>query len=886
MLLRLLRRLSFVLSRRDEVAEEMELHRQMKADALRARGVSEVEIASATQRAMGNDLLAREQARDVWIPLWLQDITQDVKFGARMLIKDRRFTVAAVLALGLGIGVNNSVFTIVNAALFKDLPFPDPDRIVDVRLNDTRGIGGVSPADYLDWQASATSFEALGAHAMTTLNVSEDVFGAERLRGSFLSVNVGQVLRVAPLAGRGFLPGDAEPGAPPVILISHEVWQDRYGGEPVLGRTIRVNDAPATIVGVMPPHFAFPAVSQAWLPLTLTQLRAAPRDRRTLSVFGRLKDGTALSEAHAEMLTITARIAEQHSANRQLAVVTTKLESPHQRDQPIFATLLTAVAFVLLVACANVASLLLARATHRAREMAVRASLGASRWRLVRQQLIECTLIALMACVVGYWLSLFGSAELGRAFGIFEVGSPGGLVMPYWVNLSSDAYSMMFIGGACLFTSLAIGLVPAWHLAGTNVNEALKEGGRTGASSARARAMTGALIVAQLALTLVLLTAAGLTVRGFAKLYFTDLVVQTDGMVGMRVVLPVEKYPTFDAQRRFFESLDERLSANPAFTSAALISEVPFMPLGFAMSGLTIEGQDVAPGADLPQAYSVTVGPRLLEVLGVPIVRGRALNANDGLPGQEGVVINERFASRFFPDGNAIGQRIRFTTQNGRTGPWLTVVGVSRTLPSFVRAVDTEPAAYVPLAADVRQPRSMAILARGVDRDAGMQPLVTAAREQVAALDPNLPVYAVQTLDDAARMGRASARMFGGWFGTIAGIALVLAAVGLYALTAHGVAQRTQEIGVRMALGAQHAQVIWLFVRRAAVQLTLGLMIGIAGALAAGRLLTAFISGADPRDPFTITAVSVLLAMVGVIAAIVPARKAARVDPVDALRAD
>ncbi|HYE88094.1 MAG TPA: ABC transporter permease, partial [Vicinamibacterales bacterium] len=456
---RLFRRLLFMLDRQDDLADEIELHRQLKADALRARGVSEAEIAAATQRAMGNDLLARERSRDVWIPHWLQDLTQDVKFGARMLIKDRRFTVTAVLALGLGIGLSNSVFTIVNAALFKELPFPEPERLVDLRLNDARGNGGVAPADFLEWQATATSFEGLAASAGTVVSLSEDSIAAERLRGAFLSAGAARLLRVTPVFGRDFLPSDIEPGAPAVVLIGYEIWQSRYGGQPVIGRAVRVNGEPSTIVGVMPPRFAFPAMAQAWVPLTLTQMRAAPRDRRTLAVFGRLKDEVSLTEARAEMATIAARIAGEHPGIRPLSLAVAALGDvgPHRRDKPILATLLAAVGFVLLVACANVASLLLARATHRAREMAVRASLGASRWRLVRQQLIECSLISIMAAILGYWLSIVGAAEIARAFGIYEAGAPGGMVMPYWVDLSSDRYTILFIGGACLLTSLGIG---------------------------------------------------------------------------------------------------------------------------------------------------------------------------------------------------------------------------------------------------------------------------------------------------------------------------------------------------------------------------------------------------------------------------------------------
>lgn len=458
--------------------------------------------------------------------------------------------------------------------------------------------------------------------------------------------------------------------------------------------------------------------------------------------------------------------------------------------------------------------------------------------------------------------------------------------MPYWVDLSTDAYQVMFVGAACLVASVGIGLAPAWHLARTNLNDVLKDSGRGGAATTRARALTGSLIVGQLALTVVLVSGAGLMLRTFSKLYFTDLVVDTTGFAAMRVVLPVEKYPTFEHQRRFFHALDERLSSTPTLASAALVSEIPFMPLGFVLTGLDIQGEEPAAGHALPQAYSVTVGPRFLETLGLAVIQGRSLAPSDSAPGQEGTVVNQRFAARFFPNGDAIGRRIRFTVPTGRTGPWLTIVGISRTLPSFVRAEETEPVAYVPLDADVRQPRTMSLIVRGTDRHMDMKPLISAAREPVAGLDPNLPIFATQTLDNAVAMGRNSTRLIGSWFVTIAVIALVLAAVGLYAITAHGVSQRTQEIGVRMALGAQTTQVLWLFMRRAITQLVLGVAIGIAGTLAVGRLMTAFIRDTNPRDPLTLGLVCTVLILVMLSASAWPARKAARVDPVEALRAD
>lgn len=889
----ILRRILFIATgrRRElDLADELQFHRELKAQELREQGVREADIASATQRAMGNDVAERQRARDIWVWPRLQDVTQDVRFGARMLAKDRRFTVAAVLALGLGLGLNNSVFTIVNTAMFKELPFEEASQLIDLRLMDARGMGGqVSPPDYRDWLASARSFEGLAAHSGATMNLSDDRRSAERLRGAYVSSNMLQLLRITPVNGRGFVPADERPGAEPVTMLSYEIWQSRYGGAPIIGHAVRVNGTPSTIIGVMPPGFVFPFQTQLWQPLSgLPGVVEGGREQRLLNVFGRLAEGTNLPAARAEMQTIAATVATAHPESHKGLQFTAMTLSDSviytRRDGTILGTLMGAVALVLLIACANVASLLLARSTHRSREIAVRTTLGATQWRIIRQLLVECSLIALMAAALGMWLSMFGARQISRAFGVYEVGAPGGTMMPYWVDLSFDSLAWMFLGAIALFASLAAGLVPAWYLARTDANETLKDG-RSGSATFRARRMTGGLLVAQLALTVILLSAAGTMTRSFLALYFQDLVIDTDGVVTARLTLPANKYPTRGAQQHFLDRLNDRLSATPVLASATLASDTPLMPLGFSLSALEIERQQAVPEAERPQVLAITVGPRYLETLGLAVTRGRDLARVDGLPAQEGALVNERFAGRFFPAGDALGQRIRVSTPaTAMSAPWFTIVGITRTTPAFVRAVDTEAAIYLPMNAEPRPHRTVSIIARAADTGAGPAVSIEALRQQVSAIDHDLPVFAVQTLDEAAAMGRASSQMIGSWFVTIALIALVLVVVGLYALTAHGVAQRNQEIGVRMALGARSSQVVWLFIRRSVIQLVLGLSLGIAGWLAAGRL--PLISNTNPRDPVTLAIVCGMVVAVALLASFWPARKATRIDPVAALRAD
>jgi putative ABC transport system permease protein len=878
-----------------ELVEELEFHRQMKAQELRDRGVSEAEVAAATQRLLGNDLAARQRARDVWVWPWLQDITQDVRFGLRMLAKDRRFTLAAVLALGLGIGVNNAVFTIVNTMLFRELPFPESSRLVVPQFVDPRGIGPVSYADFLDWSSSAKSFEGLSAHSGGTMSLSSEGQSAERMRGTYISSNAFRLLRAKPILGREFIAEDDRPGAPAVTILGYDVWQSRYGGDSsIIGRGVRVNGLPYTIIGVMPPGFAFPMTTQMWQPLTsMPNLSAAKRGARNLNVFGRLAPGVELIAARAELETIAAQIARDHSdTNKDLRLrLTTMKDSGGGAGQAngTLGALIGAVAFVLLIACANVASLLLARSSHRSREMAIRASLGATRWRIVRQLLIECGLIAILASALGLWLSIYGAREMATAFNVYDMGAPGGTVKPYWVDVSINGATWMFLGGACLFASLAIGIVPSWHLSKTNVNDVLKDGGRTGSATVRARRMTGGLLIVEMALTVILLTGAGLLTRAFFNLYLTDLGMDTRGVVTMRIVLPLQKYPTREQQRQFADHLDERLATLPVFSAAALGSDIPLYPLDFfASRSLSIEGQPVTPGQQLPEASYVTVGPRYFETLGLTLLRGRALGEADGLPGREGAIVNQRFAARFFPDGEALGRRIQLTSPTiaAADAPWITIVGVSPSLPNFFGERRVESVVYVPMHAERGPQRAVSIIVRAAEGDAGKQAAVAALREQVSALDPDLPVFGIQTLDEAVAMARNSNRIIGSWFITIALIALVLATVGIYALTAHSVAQRANEIGIRMALGAQALQVVWLFIRRTLIQLTIGLALGLAGALAIGKLLASFLRDTDPRDPITLASVAAILVVVALTASGWPARRAARVDPVEALRAD
>ena len=890
--MRALRQLWFLITRRrqeDDLAEELEFHRQMKAAELRAHGVSDRDLPADTQRALGNDLLARERSRDVWVAPWLQDVSQDLRYGLRMLIKERRFASTAIVTLALGIAVSNAAFAFVNAAMFRDLPLLSPERLITIRTLDPRGFtAAASYPEFREWERQTTVFESFNAELSQSVNVSDDVRPAERLSGTYATFATFRMLGVTPILGRDFVAADDREGAAAVTILSHSLWVTRYGADPaIIGRILRVNGQPATVIGVMREGFAYPYVADLWLPMAMAPgLRNAGWASTAYGVVGRLKPGTGLLQARAEIETVAARTVADHPEvpkDRKLAVMTIKESTLAGGAVPLMWALLGAATIVLFVASANVANLLLARTWYRAREIAVRLAMGATRWRVVRQLLIECALIGAGGGVLGAYLSTVAFQAMSSAFNIIEFGAPDRPRKPYWFDPGIDGAGWMFFGAAFLFASLGAGLLPALHLSKTDVNDVLKDG-RLGAATRASRRWAGGLMVAQIAVALMLLTAGGLFARSFLTLYNTDPVVSVEGLVTMRLTLPA-KYGAAEDRLQFVRRLDERLTSNPEFADSTIVTDVPLQAFTAINRSVATETTVPDPTKPSPTTLFIGTGPRFFDTMELPVIRGRALPDQDALRGQEAVVVNQRFATMFFGDADPIGKRIRLT----RPGPvpvtppaWLTIVGVVPTLPDYQPNRPDDPVVYAPLLSVPTPSGGLSVIVRSRSKAVAAATL----RTEVAALDADLPVYAIQTLDEVLAMTRMGARMVGSWFQGLALIAVALAMVGLYALTAHGVAQRTREIGVRVALGARTTQVIWLFVRQTLVLLMAGLLLGVAGALATSRMLAAFLGDIDPRDPLTLVTVAAILAVVAVVAGLGPARRAARVDPMSALRAD
>ena len=812
----------------------------------------------------------------------MSSVLQDLRYAARRLVTDRRFTLAAVAALALGIGATSAVFTLVNAVLLRSLPFDDPDRIMMINTRDAQArTFGVSEPDFEDWRRETRTFSGISLVQMGPVNFSADDRAPDQYDGVYISWNGFSLIGTQPIVGRGFSADDDRPGAPAVLLLSYTVWQSRYGGERAsVGRTIRVNSEPATIVGVMPPGMQFPFTTEVWLPASQrpTAQTRAGREGRLLMAYGRLADGMTIEQARTEMTGITAQLAAQFpDTNKGITAVVTPFAEQVIGSQirVLFWSLMGAVAFVLLIACANVANLLLARASGRAREMAVRISIGATRWRLVRQLLVESVLLAFVSGVAGLGLAYAGIRWFDA--NLQDVGRP------YWMVFTMDATVVAFFAAVCLVTGIVFGLAPALYISRTSVSEVMKDGGRSGSSGMRARRWTTGLIVAELTLTLVLLSGAALMIRSFLNLYRMDIGVDTSRLVTMQIIFPARTYASLESRALFLQRLDDRLNGINTIAGASSVNTLPFS--GGSLRRLEIDGRSDMTGAQRPLVTMIAVGSKYFDALGVRMLRGRAFTATDGDPGREAMIINQRLADMHFRGEDPVGKRIRLINDGNIAGApkfyAATVVGVSPTIRQRGFERDPDPVVYITHGQNALMAMGVNLIVRARDNPVAVTSLL---RQEVSAMDPDVPVTNIRTMDEILARNRWPQRVFGTMFLVFAIIAIVLAAVGLYSVTAYSVAQRTQEIGIRMALGAEAKQVRWLILRRGMIQVAVGLTLGLTAAIGTGRLLQGMLVGTGPADVVTLVSISVVLVTVAVMACVWPARRATRLDPVKALR--
>jgi predicted permease len=797
----------------------------------------------------------------------------DVKYGVRMLLREPGFTAVMVVALALGIGVNTTVFTLVNAVLFRGLPFEKPDRVIYLSTNElakNRRDVALSYPDFADWRAQAKSFQDLAGFSGANVVLTDDAGAPERYSGAYMTVNAFRLIGQAPMLGRDFLPEEGRAGAARTCIIGHSIWETRYGGNPqILGKSIRIDDKPATIVGVMPKGMKFPVNADMWIAL-VPDGDFAKREFRNMSAFGRLADGVSLQQARAELEAIALRLQKAYPKSNQGI---TAMAIPYNDQfnggniRTIFLVLLGAVGFVLLIACANVANLLLARALARVREVSIRTALGASRWRVIRQLLIESILIGVLGGVAGLGIAIWGVRLFDLA--VANVGKP------YWIVFRMDFTVFAYLAAVCVFTGILFGLAPAIQLSRVDLNSILKEGGR-GSTAARSRYLTGFLVVTEVALSIVLLVGSGLMIRSFLKLYGMTSGMHADRFMTMRLNLPKEKYPKDDARLRFYDQLAPRIAAVPGVESSTLVSHLPIN--GAFNWKFELDGQPPVEEDKRPGVAALVAGPSYFQTAGIPVLRGRAFNDVDGVSGKEAVIVNQRFAAKYWPNQDPIGKRVHLLWDGDR--PWLTVVGVSQDFRQIrPDQSELEPVVYVPY-----REKPVSGIAMMVRASGNPASLTSALRKEVQSLDRDLPVFNVQTLQTNFEQQRWPFRVFGTLFAVFAAIALLLSSVGLYAVMAYSVTRRTQEIGLRIAMGASGGNILRLVLAQGMRQLAIGVAIGLLGAFGLARVMKSLLVQITPSYPVTFATISAILIVVGIFACWLPARGAVQVDPMTALR--
>ncbi|MFL5581432.1 MAG: ABC transporter permease [Gemmatimonadaceae bacterium] len=806
-------------------------------------------------------------------------IFRDLRYGVRSLLQSPALTAIAVVALALGIGLTGTMFSIVYGALVRGLPFDKPEEIVAVwRTNLSRDVRrmGTPVHDLEDWKRSQHSFQDLGASTGGTVNLS-GTERAERFDGAWVTANTFKIVRVGARLGRVFREGEDRPGAEPVMLIGHGVWRDKFGSDPdVVGRVVRANGVPTTIVGVMPEKFAFPEDQEVWLPMKQDAV-ALPRGQGTwLEVFGRLEAGVSAEQAAQDLNAIARRIAAEHpKTNEGVGVNVRPYTDTAIGPEPraLLMTMLGAVFLVLLVACGNVANLLLGRAAHRSREVGIRTALGASRAAVVRQFLAESLALSFAGAAIGVGIAWAGVTMFNRAIADTDP--------PFWLDFKVDVPVLGFVVAIAVLASLVAGLLPAWQASKADISTVLKDESR-GASSFRIGRMSRAIVVFEIALSCGLLVAAGLMVKSVTKLRTVDFGFGTEDVFTARVGLPEAdpKYKSDTAQTLFFEQVAARVAAIPGVRTSALASNLP--ALGSGGDQFAKEGQTYAREQDHPRARTVAVTPSFFTTFGAKPLQGRLLDEQDRKGSGEVVVINQSFAKKHFANESPLGRRIRLAPQD-TASQWATIVGVIPDLwanqPGEKEQVE---AVYIPFA---QHPRRFVSVAARVQGPNPMR-ITPQVRAAVSAADPDIPLYFVDTLAGAIAQRTWFYRVFGTIFMIFGVVALFLAAVGLYGVMSFTVGRRTREMGVRMALGAQPRSVVGLIMRQGLGQLGIGMVAGLALAAGVANLLKIVLFDVQPRDPAVFGGVVLTLVATGVLANLVPARRATRVDPMIALRTE
>jgi putative ABC transport system permease protein len=805
----------------------------------------------------------------------MQALLRDIRYGVRTLVKSPGLTIVATLALTVGIGLTATMYSMVYGALIKGLPYPGGDRIVEIyRDMPSRGLRqmGVPIADFEDYKARQRSLSPIAAYYSGTVNVS-GTLQAERYSGAWVTATAFDVAHVAPALGRVLRPGDDTPSGARVVVISYAMWQTRFGGDSnVVGQVLRANGQPFTIVGVMPAGYAFPDNAKIWLPLQMDPLTVPRGAGQSLTVVGILGPGVSLAQANADFGGIATRLQHEFKeSNEGIGAQVRGFVDAELGPEPkrLLYTMLGAVFFVLLIGCANVANLLLDRAAHKTKEIGIRTALGASRAAVIRQFLTEAMVLALAGAALGTAFA-YGAVDL------FNRVLTASTEAPFFIDVRVNGPVLLFVIGVTVLATLFSGLIPAVQSSRTDINEVLKDETR-GSSSLRIGRLSRALVVFEIALSCGLLVAAGLTIKSVTNLRTMHPGFRTANIFTARVGFPAG-YDDTTMRRQFFEQLREKLVAIPGVRAAAVVSALP--GVGADGGAFQVEGKAYPTDRDYPRSNWYTVSAGYFETFGIPITQGRGVTAADRVDAPPVAVVNRAFADTYFPGENPIGRRFRQGAHLDEL-PWMTIVGVVPTNFSGNQDEPRPPAYYVPLSQHNLQFASMAV------RTAGPPMAITAqVRATVASLNRDIPIYWPYSMDEALARPLWFVRVFGTMFMIFGVIALFLAAIGLYAVMSFSVSRRTREVGIRMALGARAGDVIRMIFRQGVLQVVVGLVLGLGLAATVAQFMTVILFEVQPRDPVVFGGVAGLLAVTGLVACLVPARRATRVDPLVALRSE
>jgi putative ABC transport system permease protein len=800
----------------------------------------------------------------------------DLRYALRTLIKSPAFSTIAIVTLGLAIGANSAIFSVVDAVLLRPLPYAHSEQLVRVFGSQPQlALAPTAPANFLEWKEQNEVFERIATYIGQGFNLTGGD-KPERVIGTRVSSDLFQLLGVQPALGRAFTDEEDQTGHGQVVILSHEFWQSRFGGDPnTLRQTITLNEQPYTVIGIMFPGFAFPDTrTQVWTPVAFNPVERATRDTNFIDVIARLKPGRSIEQARAHMTTLAQRQAEHYPKTN--AGIGAKVISLHEQTvgevRPMLVVLLGAVAFVLLIACANIANLLLARAAARQKEMAIRGALGASRSRVVRLLLTESVVLAILGGAVGL---LFAIWSLDLLVSLRPAN------LPRLEEIGINRTVFIFTLAISVVTGIVFGLVPALQASKPDLNETLKESGRSATGSPRRHQMRALLVVSEVALSLVLLVGAGLMMRSFARLLAVDPGFRPDHVLTAFVSLPVSKYPKREEQAAFFERLIERLRNLPGVSSASVVTDIPLF--GGSSTGFEIDGRPAPLPGQRPLTDYRMISTDYFTSMGMRLVKGRAFSRHDTEDAPGVVIINETMAARFFPGEDPIGKRIGLS---GNPKDWREIVGVVGDVRNYGVDADVKPEAYVPFFQNAPGYLAGVASAMNVMVRSTNDPLaLTAAlREQVQALDKDQPISEIRTMEWYLSESMAQRRFNMLLLAAFAGLALALAAVGIYGVIAYTVTQRTHEMGIRIALGAKNGDILRLVFGSAMATTLIGIALGLAAAFALTRLLRSLLYQVSPTDPVVFAAIPLLLLSVAVIATYLPARRAMKVDPITALR--